>query len=303
MRQNGSKPAEFAYPARKENATVGRDFLAASFDFVAVPIFVHQKKWGELELRFRPGPESADLTAGIIPLLLPAAFMGLGSFMVFAAYLRLSVAEPRPSLTPQEAMSTLDALTEGIVILDRSGRIVVANEPFGIIAGERSQKLVGKRFDAFCWASKNGDPVADPPWQRAADERCRQGAVIVQLRSQTGRHRTLAVRAIPIIGTDGKCRGVMIAFQDQTWLEQVLARVNLALQEAELLRDQAVDDIDGDPGQRASVRVADVPAGKNLSPMHAADALSRLENLLKEVEQELGETARNHELRGKIASV
>src|SRR5207244_12195794 len=69
------------------------------------------------------------------------AFLGSASFLAFWLYLTkiLQYLDPSQSV-PKHVRSALDTLAEGLLVIDASDRIVLANDAFAAMVGRRDRK-------------------------------------------------------------------------------------------------------------------------------------------------------------------
>ena len=103
---------------------------------IYVPITTGNEHWGDIEVAFDPLSD-----AGGLPLLSPfaefALFVTCFNAIVFIFWLRRVLVHLDPArVMPQRVRTALDTLAEGLLVLDKSGRIMMANKAFS----ERSSK-------------------------------------------------------------------------------------------------------------------------------------------------------------------
>lgn len=110
-----------------------------------VPIFRGKNRWATTEIRFSPLNTETFLGYSIKPLHKLILFVILSGFMGFMFFMRRTLKQLDPtSIIPSRVKDTLDALSEGIILMDKQGRIVLANEAFSSKLGKDDSKLVGK---------------------------------------------------------------------------------------------------------------------------------------------------------------
>jgi PAS domain S-box-containing protein len=188
---------------------------------VQVPILAGHERWGSVELRFQPitQPGIAGLLLSPIPKLL--GFCSIVLFGVFYLYLKKMIRHVDPSqAVPGRVRSALDTLTEGLLVLDRQGRIVLANSAFSQLVGQSAASLIGRDPRDFHWLSMDEKLVqGDLPWTRAVGSSDAQTSDMIKLRLTPSDVRTFGVNCSPIMGHDGRRRGVLASFDDVTELE------------------------------------------------------------------------------------
>ena len=183
--------------------------------FMFVPIYRNDRLIGQLEMCYSPLNSIWNWFNSPVTKL--ALFTSGLSFFVFNLLLRrtLKQLDPRASV-PQRVREAFDTLAEGLLILDRNGRIMLANEKFGDVIGASPDQLMGRKANDFKWKAK----TAQLPWDRSANERITLTAENVEIKDAQGKKRTFNISSAPIVGPRNKCRGVMVTLDDITTLEQ-----------------------------------------------------------------------------------
>ncbi len=188
-----------------------------------VPIARQGCTWGTLEMRFVPiGPEHvwSPLQNPVLPLLL---FLGTTGFIANFLYLRVVFKRLNlgTAVIPRRVRTALNTLAEGVVILDRQQRIVLANEAFGKIVGRSSNALQGEKVSELAWKAAHGETTQPGlPWERTAQEGKTETGTVLGLEVAGTGQRTLAVNSAPILADDGSRRGTLATFDNLTALEQ-----------------------------------------------------------------------------------
>ncbi|HEX4607947.1 MAG TPA: response regulator [Urbifossiella sp.] len=186
--------------------------------------------WARVEVAFQPLPYSGwwrFAGGSLFPLL---AFCWAGWFVVASLYLRtvfrrVDLAQAR--VVPDRVKTTLNTLTEGVVVLDRAGVIALANDAFARAVGVPADDLRGRRASDLPWAAGAVElPEAEHPWVRVLRDAVPQTGRVLALR--TGEGKTLSVNSTPILGDDGSCRGALATFDDLTPVEKARAAAEAA---------------------------------------------------------------------------
>ena len=203
---------------------------------VRVPIWSRDKRWGQIELRFEPlAPEGwqKHLANPAIQLL---AFMSASSFLAFYFYLGKMLQHLDPSrAVPARVRAALDTMAEGLLVIDLSEQIVLANESFASMLGVPPDKLLGRGIGSLQWLGRDSQTCSaeETPWRTAL----RDGQVIRQwtmgLVDGAGQGRSFMVNCTPVLGSRGQHGGVLISFDDVTKLEQQSVELGKAKEEAE----------------------------------------------------------------------
>jgi PAS domain S-box-containing protein len=199
----------------------GYDAPRSTPTHMAAPVLRGDRPWGRVEVRFRPLAYSAGpwpyLGGSLFPLL---AFTGAAGFVAVAFYLRLvfrRVDVGSAKVVPERVKATLNTLVEGVLVLDRHQRIVLANTEFARAVGVSAESLQGRKVSDLPWltAATESLPDGEYPWVRAVRDAAPQTGAILRLRA-ADRRRTLSVNSTPIVGDDGACRGALATFDDLT---------------------------------------------------------------------------------------
>ena len=129
-----------------------------SLTYIQVPILQDNKTWGAVELSFAPF-DSNDFSN-----IIKNSFWGLLLFVAcsgFLAYLlmlkrALKELDSSAVISPR-VKAAFDTLTEGILILDEQGRIVLANSAFCDKFGLTFDSLMGQEASNLGWEKSSID--------------------------------------------------------------------------------------------------------------------------------------------------
>jgi diguanylate cyclase (GGDEF)-like protein len=150
----------------------------------------------------------------------------LSTFLLSRLYLKRILHHLDPStVVPDRVHSTLDALAEGVLVIDTNQQIVLANKVFVEKSGRSRDKLQGSKVTDLQWTRADKD--APFPWELAIRDNVPQIGALLTMNSTPHHRCTFVVNATPVLGVDGKPRGAMATFDDVTSLEEK----NLQLEE------------------------------------------------------------------------
>ena len=173
-----------------------------------VPVWQAGEPWGQVELRFEP--LRADGWRGLLqdPSLRLSAFMFSVCALLFWGYLSRMLRELDPSrAVPQRVRTAYDTLTEGLVVMDRAGAIVLANKSTSQMLGIDEQLLIGRSPSEFAWSSEGGASLLAEalPWQLALATRSAQRDVHLNVaRELDGVRFSLRANCSPILDDQGQ---------------------------------------------------------------------------------------------------
>ena len=183
--------------------------------FMHVPIYRDGKPRWRLELQCEPLVSVKAWFQSDVAKL--SGLLFLCSFMSFnmILYRTLRQLDPRGAV-PRRVREAFNHMAEGLLLLDRRGRIMLANRKFCETVGIDADGLFGKDTASFDWITSR----QQLPWDQAAKMQETVSEAILQLKDTNGIVRTFSVSAAPIVGHDGKSKGVMTTLDDITTLEE-----------------------------------------------------------------------------------
>ena len=210
--------------------------VAGAVDKVEIPILKGKNRWGSLQIAFEP-----IATSWLDQWAPRAVWLGLGiaaiAMFVSRFYLGRILQHLDPSsVIPDRVRSTLDTLAEGVLVLDKGQRIVLANKSFANKVGRSSTELQGKRATDFAWFDEADTHLL--PWKSAMDDGESKTGALLSMKTQGADRRTFVVNATPIVGNDGKGRGALATFDDVTSIEEKNQQLEEMLEALRVSRDE-----------------------------------------------------------------
>ncbi|HKB02597.1 MAG TPA: response regulator [Gemmataceae bacterium] len=208
---------------------------------MVVPIRRADQPFGQVEVCFAPLPYSGPWCYVGGPLFPLFAFTLAGGFVATAMYLRsmfrrVDVAQAK--VVPDRVRTTLNTLVEGVLVLDKQQRIVLANNEFGRAVGVPAEKLQGRKVSDLPWLVGKTEPLPDDyPWAKAVRDAAPQTGTILTLK-RAGRRRTVSVNSSPIVADDGSCRGALATFDDLTPVQSRNAKLRRLLRRLRRSREK-----------------------------------------------------------------
>jgi PAS domain S-box-containing protein len=225
-RADGTMVACFGDASDHGSLRAGSDAGSA----LAVPIWSGERKWGWLKIRFRPVSRGGLLGWIAQPQLRLIGFVCGLCLILYLIYLRKMLRHLDPSSAiPPRVRAAFDTLAEGVVVLDASQRIVLANQALAEIVGRSPEQLMGIAISELEWA----DPVSQSsPWAVASGGGISRG-VVMRMRDAQGAVCTFSVNCSPVLGDNGERRGVLMSLDDVTQLERNEAELRRSKREAD----------------------------------------------------------------------
>ncbi|MGB7324455.1 MAG: diguanylate cyclase [Rubripirellula sp.] len=216
------------------NPTVG---VTNAADKAKIPITLNHRSWGNMEFCFRQrGSNTVDrLLAN--PTVQFVGFYILSGMVAFTIFvIRMMGVFSNTQVVPDRVRQALDTLAEGLLVLDGSGRIVLANQAFADLVGVEADLLTHKRASDLDWVA---DDVAESgyPWIHAIEKSELQSEQMLRITLTDGSQRIFSVNAAPL-GKDRTQRGALATFRDVTHVEEHRAELERMLSLLRSSRDE-----------------------------------------------------------------
>jgi diguanylate cyclase (GGDEF)-like protein len=189
-----------------------------------VPLMHRAGKWGSVEVRFRdpvPGPFA---WIDRHPTLSFLVFMLVGGAFSIFLYLKRALQSLDPSsVIPERVRMAFDAMTEGVVVIEPRGRIVLANSIFRDFDPSRSNLLTGAILSSVDWLKRAlPEGAENHPWNITMAQNIATKGVTLNLSELRKKNPSLPERLVincaPILDGRKQPRGCMVTFDDETQL-------------------------------------------------------------------------------------
>jgi PAS domain-containing protein len=116
----------------------------STLEFLQVPIFSGDQRWGVLQIAFRQVNVSGLQWFLTDPWVRFLAFVSVSGFVGYLLFMKRTLRQLDPSgIVPTRVKSALDALTQGVVMIDTRDLIVLANDTFCQAVGKPVTSLIG----------------------------------------------------------------------------------------------------------------------------------------------------------------
>lgn len=190
-----------------------------------VPVFNQNKKWGELECHFERPPYSGWMAILNQPEFKLVGFLLATCVPLAYGYLRFVLRHLNPSkVVPSRVREALDSLAEGLIVVDKQGRVVMANRAFQEATGIPWIELVGNSANELPFSVKD-NPSAELPWLRTLEDGTAARGQILEMESTKHGTQTFSVSCTAVEGDTGERRGAMISLENVTELENQRERL------------------------------------------------------------------------------
>jgi diguanylate cyclase (GGDEF)-like protein len=203
---------------------------------VVVPIQSAQGTWGRLEMEFTPVVPGSPLAWLRDRMLWLALGLPLAALALMYLYLRHTLTHLNPlAVVPDRLRSAFDGLTAGVALLDRQGRVVLANAALRQIAAVEADKAMhGRPLEqaAHIEVAEPGDRPEPLPWMRVLNDG--QGVRGIRVYVGHGAQRAVGIlNCAPVLDHRQRVRGCLATVDDVTAIErnnEELRQANAALE-------------------------------------------------------------------------
>lgn len=192
-----------------------------------VPITSDGGRWGAVEVQF--GSESTTFWQRSIDWIRDSfvglmAFVTVVSLVIFSLFFSKVLKELNPAkVIPGRVRNALDTLTEGLLVIDVEGKVVLANESFSQMVDREPDQLLGAIAIQLPWyehGEKQWKQIENPPWKMAILSKQPCTGRTLDFRVGENEWLTFVVNASPIFDGEGNVQGVLTSLEDVTQLER-----------------------------------------------------------------------------------
>lgn len=187
--------------------TKPEEFKEASQDNrISATLYRLQQPWGNVDFYYSTPPQRDNNYQVFVASSLAIAF----NLLVFALILRRSLSVlDTTKVVPTRVRNTLNTIPDGVVIVDKEGRVIVANEAFQNSTGILAQELVGSDLSKIPFTPMDSDlPWTDP--EKASKTMHGVKAVL----THPSGDRFFTVGCSPIFDSQENHAGNLVSFQD-----------------------------------------------------------------------------------------
>lgn len=194
--------------------------------------------WGQVEIVFFGEPPSYSLSFLRDPMITILLFIVLLGGPAFWFYMRRAMQYLDPaSVIPTRVQAAFDTMSEGVVVLDNDGRILLASRVFRAMNPTENSVKAGVTLSSVSWlACGLSTDASQHPWIKAMNENANQSGQTLELSSSFGTQH-LVVTCSPICEDKQSVRGCMVTFSDVSELHranEALLTTNHTLSDSKL---------------------------------------------------------------------
>jgi len=215
----------------------------STLELLQVPIFSGDERWGVLQVEFRQAEVSGLQRFLTDPWVRFLAFVSVAGFVGYLLFMKRTLRQLDPSgIIPTRVKSALDALTQGVVMIDTRDFIVLANDGFCQAVGKSVTSLIGSDLSTLSWKSAaSSATVLVHPWTEAIIGKQPRAGTPLLLGLPEGGSRKFIVNTVPIMDDASTVRGALVSFHDVTELDRAHSSLKEANSELELSRFQILE--------------------------------------------------------------
>lgn len=195
----------------------------STLDYIRVGIKANHQPWGDLEIAFHPESPQTIMDWVKQPMVVSFFLLIFGGLVLYSFYLRRVFIHLDPSsVIPDRVRVAFDNFSEGVMMLDRDGLIVLANKALRNWVEEKNSKLFGKNSRNLPWlkVALHEDPN-NYPWIRAMEMQETINGLHFEFRKVNGEMVKAVINCSPIQDAANKVRGCLVTFDDVTELDNI----------------------------------------------------------------------------------
>jgi diguanylate cyclase (GGDEF)-like protein len=190
---------------------------------VLVPISTSTGVWGQIEVAYRPAtPQTLMGWLKYPSVILTATMLTLG-YLLFYLYLKriLQHLDPNAAI-PDRVRTAFDALSEGVLVIDKQSQVVLANSAFRGLHPDAARDLTGKKLADLDWliAAVGRQPSAWP-WERAMSGKMSVTGETLKIERPGDSALKVTLNCAPVQDDREGVRGCLITFDDLSLVEHM----------------------------------------------------------------------------------
>lgn len=175
-----------------------------------------------MEITFSPHDSIMILGYRLSPFIMLLMLVALLSFIAFFIYMKRTLRHLDPtSVMPKRVKYAFDTLTEGVIIMDAKGRIILANSTMADKLGCTVEALLGLDASRLDWMNpETNRPLETVPWIEVMASGEKRPGIPLSIATRTNELRSFITNISPILDETGKSRGALATFDDVTELQK-----------------------------------------------------------------------------------
>jgi diguanylate cyclase (GGDEF)-like protein len=207
---------------------------------VVVPVNTAAGPWGQVEVSYRAIAPETLMGWLRYPSIILTLTMLTGGLLVFYLYLRrtLQHLDPKAAI-PDRIRTAFDALSEGVLIVDKQGYVILANTSFRGLHPDAGKDYTGKPIEEMQWLiNAVGNHSSTWPWERAMRTKSTVTGETYQIERKDDRPIKVTMNCAPVIDDKEGVRGCMITLDDLSLVEYMNQQLLDTVAQLELAKTQ-----------------------------------------------------------------
>ncbi len=203
----------------------------STLDYIRIEIKVNHQRWGDLEIAFQPALPQTFIGWISQPIELALWLLVIGGLFLYSLYLRRVFVYLDPSsVIPDRVSVAFDNFTEGVMMVDRTGRIVLANKTLRHWVDEKNQ-LFGKLSKDVPWlkTALREDPK-NYPWIKAMEIQEPINGLHLEFQKSNSETNKVVLNCSPIQDAANNIRGCLVTFDNVTELDRINKELTIAME-------------------------------------------------------------------------
>jgi len=199
-------------------------------NFIRVAIKTNQQHWGNLEIAFKPISPSTLSYWISQPQVLSIILLIIGGLVFFSIYLRKTFIYLDPSsVIPNRVSLAFDSFSEGVMMVDKNGRIVLANKTLSEWAED--DQLFGKLGKDINWLKITlHEDAKNFPWVKSMETQEAINGIHIEFQRNNGELNKAIINCSPILDAANKVRGCIVTFDNVTEVDRINKELTLTME-------------------------------------------------------------------------
>jgi diguanylate cyclase (GGDEF)-like protein len=195
----------------------------STLDFVRVDLKANNQVWGELQIAYLPSSPQTVWEWLKQRKVLSFLLLIIGGLILYTFYLRRIFVYLDPSsVIPDRVSSAFDNFSEGVMMVDRTGRIMLANKTLRSWVEDKDNTLFGKSsIDLYWLKSALREDAKNYPWMRAMDMQEAINGWQLEFQKVDGEMIKTVLNCSPIQDVAKNVRGCLITFDNLNEIDRI----------------------------------------------------------------------------------
>ena len=204
----------------------------STLDFVRVALKANNQVWGELQIAYRTSSPQTIMEWLKQRKVLSFLLLIIGGLILYTFYLRRIFIYLDPSsVIPDRVSAAFDNFSEGVMMVDRTGRIMLANKTLRSWVENKNNPLFGKSTQDLAWlkSALHEDPK-NYPWMRAMDLQDAINGWQLDFQKADGEAIKTVLNCSPIQDVAKNVRGCLVTFDNLTEVDRINKELTLTME-------------------------------------------------------------------------